>query len=105
MTDAEFYSLYQDTLVSIEDAVDAAEADLDFETVDDILTITCPDGSQVIITRQSANQQLWVAARSGGFHFVWNEADCQWQLTRDGSSLQSKLDDIFLEQAGLELNL
>lgn len=105
MTDAEFYSLYQNTLVSIEDAVDDADADLDFESVDDILTVTCPDGSQVIVTRQSANQQLWVAARSGGFHFEWNETDSRWQLTRDGSSLQDKLNEIFLEQAGVALNL
>lgn len=104
MTDAEFYSLYQNTLLGIEDAVDEADADLDFESVDDILTVTCPDGSQVIVTRQSANQQLWVAARSGGFHFAWHETEGQWLLTRGGSSLQSKLKEIFLDQAGLALD-
>lgn len=103
MTEAEFDSLYQDTLVSIEDAVDAADADLDFETVGDVLTIRCPDGSQVIISRQSATRQLWLAARSGGFHFAWDADSSQWKLTREDITLQALFSQVMKDQAGVDL--
>lgn len=106
MTEAEFDSLYQNTLLAIEDAVDAADADLDFETVGDVLTISCPDGSQIIISRQVANQQLWVAARSGGYHFAWSDEASEWRLTRDSErSLQSLLEEAIKAQAGLSITL
>ena len=105
MTETEFYSLYQDTLLSIEDAIEELDADLDLESMDGVLTVSCPDGSQIIITPQRANQQLWLAARSGGFHFVWDEDDSEWQLTKDSTPLREKLQAVFQEQAGLELDL
>lgn len=107
MSPADFNTRYEETLVAIEDAVEAAledsDLDLDYETVNDILTLTCPDGSAIIITRQSAANQLWLAARSGGFHF--DLADGDWVCDADGETLSAKLTAICRDQAGIDIDL
>jgi len=73
MTEQDFSTRYEQTLLIVEEAVESAiddnDADIDFESMNDILTLTCSDGSSIIFTRQSATSQLWLAAKSGGFHF------------------------------------
>jgi CyaY protein len=92
MSDLDFSIRYEQTLMAIEDAVENSGAELDYETVNDILTLTCPDGSSIIITRQSATRQLWVAAKSGGFHFDMTPG--AWVCDADGETLSDKLGHI-----------
>lgn len=103
MSDAAFSARYEETLFAIEDAVEASGADIDYESVNDILTLTCPDGSLIIITRQSATRQLWVAAKSGGFHFDMTPDG--WTCDVDGESLAAKLASMLKRQAGVDLDL
>ena len=104
MSSADFNTRYEQTLLAIEEVVEAAVddgADLDFETVNDILTLTCADGSSIIITRQSATNQLWLAAKSGGFHF--DLVDGRWVCDSDKEFLADKLAGICKKQAGVEM--
>jgi len=101
MSDQNFNARYEQTLFAIEEAVEESGEDMDFESVNDILTLTCSDGSSIIITRQSATQQLWLAARSGGFHFDMN--DSGWVCDSDGQTLSDKLSAICLEQGGVSI--
>ena len=78
MNESEFNEKIDATLIAIEEAVEDSGADIDFENANGILTLTCPDNSVVIINRQSAANQLWVAAKSGGFHFDFNTEENQW---------------------------
>ena len=107
MSSATFSSSYEQTLSDIEQAVEAlideSDVDLDYETVNNILTLTCPDGSSIIITPQSATGQLWLAARSGGFHFDLKEGE--WVCDSDGETLKEKLSAIGLQQAGVAISL
>lgn len=96
MDDTEFNSRYEDTLAVVEDTIENSGADLDYETVNEILTITCPDGSSIIISRQSATHQLWLAAKSGGFHF--DLKDGLWVCDKDQEKLSEKLASICMEQ-------
>ena len=107
MTEAEFESKYRATLLVIEETVESAidndDADLDFETVNDILTLEFEDASAIIITKQGATQQLWMAAKSGGFHFAYNEVSRQWCSTIDQQTLAEKLALACREQGDLEI--
>lgn len=105
MTETEFEKLYTDTIVRIEDALEESESGLDYETINDILTITCPDGSPIILTRQASVQQLWMAARSGGYHFSWDEDAGQWRCTVNERSLEEMLDQAAREQGAEGLTL
>jgi len=108
MTDAEFLDIYQATLSHIESTVEAAiderDAEIDYESGNDMLTVSFGNGSVAIISRQTAVHQLWLAARSGGFHYDWNAQSEQWVCSLNGKTLSEMLSAICLEQGGVQLS-
>src|SRR5690349_1622188 len=106
MTDAEFLATYKATLTHIEECVEAAivehDAEIDYESANDMLTLTFKTGSVAIISRQSAIKQLWLAARSGGFHFDYDLARKQWVCTANGQALSQMLSEVCREQGGVQ---
>lgn len=103
MTETEFSQLVDKTLRQIERAIEDSDADIDFEMTAGILELEFENGSRIIVNRQSANQELWVAAKSGGFHYIWK--DNAWRNTRDGSELLASLGRYVSEQAGENVEL
>ena len=101
MTESEFNELAELTMVSIEEAIEASGADIDYDTISDILTLEFEDGSQIIINKQTPASQIWVAARSGGYHFDYDEASRTWRLDSDnGQELFDCLSQYCSEQSG-----
>ena len=99
MNDSEFNALADAALKQIEAGLDASDADLDFEMANDsVLEIEFADGSKIIVNRHGAAKEIWVAARSGGFHFCWDGS--AWRDTRDGSELLASLSKLASAQAG-----
>jgi iron-sulfur cluster assembly protein CyaY len=97
MDDKEFGLLAQAVLSHIQDGLE--HADLDFESpADGVLEIEFKDGSKVIVNRHTAAQEIWVAARSGGFHF--RPANGGWVDSRDGEDLYAKLARLIAQQGG-----
>jgi CyaY protein len=88
MTESEFHQAVDAVLQRVERALDDAP-DLDFDTAGGILTIECGDGSRLIVNRQTPNREIWVAAKSGGYHFAWR--DGAWRDTRSGEELFARL--------------
>ncbi len=88
---------------ALDAALDASDLDIDWSVNEGVLEIECDDGSKVIVNRHVPNRELWVAARSGGFHF---RADGGlWRDTRGGRELGAALVEILAAQAHLELAL
>ena len=97
-------------LAQAEATLDAIEAALDQLNDDDMVDVECSrsgnvleiefinNGSKVIVNSQAAMQELWVAARSGGFHY--RQKDGKWLNTRDGSELFAALSEIVTAQGG-----
>ena len=107
LSDTEFITAADATLAAIGEALDAAladsDVDLDWSLNDGILEIECEDGTKLIINRHVPNRELWVAARSGGFHF--RAQALRWRDTRSGDELGPALERLLLTQAGLKLRL
>ncbi|MCV6604211.1 MAG: iron donor protein CyaY [Porticoccaceae bacterium] len=104
MNESQFSAIADQLMIDIEEAVDASGADIDYEGNNGVLTLTMEaNGSVVIVSRQTAVAQIWVAARSGGFHFVW-END-QWMCTATGETLQQLMNRVCSEQAGEAVTL
>ncbi len=103
MTETEFIALAERTLHRIGGALDEAlrdsDADADWSLNDGILEIECEDGSKLIVNRHLPNREIWVAARSGGFHF--RIVDGAWRDTRSGAELGAEVARLLGEQAGL----
>ena len=99
MTDAEFETLSDAALAAIERALERASPDADVQSKDGgVLEIEFADGSKVIVNRHAAAREIWVAARSGGFHFRC--VDHAWRDTRDGTELFAALSKIVSAQSG-----
>jgi CyaY protein len=101
MTESEFHRAVDAVLGRIEAALEPHD-DLDFVLEGGILTIECPDGTRVIVNRQAPNREIWLAARSGGFHFA--ARDGAWRDTRAGTELFASLAAILAAQAGIEVD-
>ena len=98
MDDKEFNNLADATLARIEHALEASEADIDFElAAGGVLEIEFGDGSKIIVNRHGIAREIWVAARAGGFHFRWDGE--VWRDTRDGTELMAKLSALASQQA------
>lgn len=99
MTDAEFEQLTDRTLAAVERALDRTTLDVDVQFKGEgVLEIEFSDGSKVIVNRHGAAREIWVAARSGGFHFRYT-GDA-WRDTRDGTELFAALSRIVSAQSG-----
>ena len=104
MDDKEFAQQAAETLARIEAALEASDADVDFELAPGgILEIEFADGSKIIVNRHAVNKEIWVAARAGGFHFRHDNG--RWLDTRDGRELFEKLSELASQQAGEPLRL
>lgn len=104
MEDREFNTLADAALARIEAALEASDADIDFElAAGGVLEIEFADGSKIIVNRHGVAREIWVAARAGGFHFRWD--DGAWRDTRDGVDLMDKLSALASQQAGEKIDL
>jgi CyaY protein len=100
MTESDFHRAVDAALARIEASVEAEDL-LDSDLEGGVLTITCPDASRIIVNRQTPNREIWVAARSGGFHF--NSREGAWRDTRSGDELFASLARILASQAGVNV--
>lgn len=103
MDEQEFLKRAEAQLATLEQALDrlqdVGEPDFDVETKPGgILELEFADGSKIIVNRHAAAREIWVAARSGGFHFRWDGA--HWMGTRDGEELMAAIARCMSEQSG-----
>jgi CyaY protein len=101
MTESEFHRAVDAVLARVESSVEAHD-ELDVDLEGGVLTVTCPDDTRVIVNRQTPNREIWVAARSGGFHFTAREG--AWRDTRSGDELFAALARIIESQAGVRVD-
>ena len=106
-TESEFITAADATLAiigqGIDDALADSDVDVDWSLNDGILEIECEDGSKLIVNRHVPNREVWVAARSGGFHFRPQAG--AWRDTRSGRELAVAVTELLATQAGLEVEL
>lgn len=99
MEEREFNRLAEAALGRIESALEDCGADVDFEVMPGgVLELEFTGGSKIIINRHTAAREIWVAARSGGYHFRFDGA--RWVGTRDGVELMTALARLMTEQSG-----
>ena len=87
----------------IEAAADAADADVEINRTGNVMELEFEDGSKIIVNSQAPMQELWVAAKAGGFHF--RHVGSRWVDTRSGAELYAALSGYMSQQAGTTLAL
>ena len=103
MQDAEYEERVDQLFNAIEDEIDEVEADIDVDASAGILTIEFPDSGHVILSRQIANREVWIAARSGGYQLALD--DDEWYCRTSSESLSVLLNRVFTEQLGVVVSV
>ncbi|QYG04849.1 iron donor protein CyaY [Janthinobacterium sp. PAMC25594] len=103
MSESEFLALAEATLTQIAAALDRLNdedvLDVECSRSGNVLEIEFIDnGTKIIVNSQAPMREMWVAARSGGFHY--KRVGDEWLNTRDGSELFAALSTMASEQAG-----
>jgi CyaY protein len=101
MTESEFLDRTEALFDSLQTALDAGALDLDYELNGGVLEIEFDSGGKMIINRHVPNREIWVAARSGGFHFAL-QPDGRWVSARDGAELGALLSRLISEACSTE---
>jgi CyaY protein len=102
MTESEFNEAADAVFARIEQALDGSEGDIDYDSNGSVMEIEFADGSKVIVNRHLPNREIWLAAKSGGFHYAIK--DGRWLSQRDGSELFAKLGDLVQLGTGKKLD-
>ncbi|MFP8779354.1 iron donor protein CyaY [Hydrogenophaga sp. RWCD_12] len=105
MTDMEYQDLADALLRSVERGCDhindESDTDLDNQRVGGMVTLTFANRSQIIINLQKPLHEVWLAARSGGFHYKWDGS--HWMDTKGNGEFFAHLSRCASEQAGQAL--
>ena len=110
--DKQFYQLGSHLLQSIEVALEAADdaldLDLDVERQGgNVINIRFKDKSVIVVNTQPPLHEIWVAAKSGGYHYRWagTMAKPLWLDTKTGKELLGDLSGFATAQAGEEIKI
>ena len=102
MNDTEFHQLVDIQMQNIEEAIDESEADVDYEATGNVMTLEFENRSQIIINRQEPMREIWLASKSGGFHFKL--IDDKWTCSKTGMELFEMVKEECVKHAGEEIN-
>jgi len=105
--DKQFYQLGSNLLQSIEVALETADDELDLDLDverqgGNVINIRFRDKSVIVVNTQPPLHEIWVAAKSGGYHYRWagTMANPLWLDTKTGKELLSDLTEFASAQAG-----
>lgn len=108
MTESEFLKQAEATLdqieLTLEELANTSDLDVECTRSGNVLEIEFIDnGTKIIVNSQAPMQELWVAAKSGGFHFKSQAG--QWMNTRDATELFAALSQMVSQQGGIDVVL
>lgn len=98
MSDTDYLARAEAALAAVERALDYTDADIEFERSGNVLTLEFENGTKIIVNLQPPMQEIWIAAKSGGYHFRF--VDGKWRDTRNGTEFFTALSDYASQQAG-----
>jgi|SRR5688572_7602078 CyaY protein len=99
MTESEFEAIADAALERLEQAFAESAPDADVQSKGPgMLEVEFDNGSKLVINRHGAAREIWVAAKSGGFHF--RHQDGEWRDTRDGGELFAAVSRLASAQGG-----
>ena len=105
MTDPEYMDRAEAALAAIERSCDRindeSDVDIDNQRVGGMITISFQNGSQLIVNLQKPLQEIWLAARSGGYHYRHDGR--AWVDTKTGEEFFGNLSREATLQAGQPL--
>ena len=104
MQDKEYNRLVDETFSLIEEEIDALQGDFDTDLSGSLLRIELPDKSEIVISRQISAHEIWIAAKSGGYH-LWMVSGREWHCKASEEGLSTLLSRLIKEQSGVAVEI
>jgi len=105
MTDSEFMDRAEALLLAIEKNCDrmneSVDVDIDNQRVGGMVTLVFANRSQIVVNLQKPLHEVWMAARSGGYHYKF--ANGRWLDSRNNEEFFECLSHNATAQAGVNL--
>lgn len=105
LSDAQYRALTAELLAGIERQVDRwlqeDVVDIDAARTGGLLELSFPGGSTIVVNTQPPLQEVWLAARRGGFHYRY--VGGRWCDTKSGAEFFETLSACASEQSGKPL--
>ena len=101
MDERQYQEMVDEIFLDVEDRIDELELDVDVDTSGGILTISHDQGGSIILSRQVAVKEIWVAARSGGFHLRFEAG--RWFCEATAEDFKTLMNRVFTEQLNVNL--
>ncbi len=102
MTDSEFMNRAESLLQNIEACCDrinaASDTDIDNQRVGGMVTLVFGNGSQIVVNLQKPLHEIWLACKSGGYHYKFD--GLQWQDTKGQGEFFARLSTDASAQSG-----
>jgi CyaY protein len=112
INDKQFHQMGSNLLGSIESALEAADDELDLDLDverqgGNVINIRFKNRSVIVVNTQPPLHEIWVAAKSGGYHYRWagTLAMPLWLDTKTGRELLSDLSEFASAQAGQAITI
>jgi CyaY protein len=106
LSDVQYSQMTSALLAGVEATLDSwlqwDVIDIDSARTGGLLEMSFPNGSKIVINTQPPLQELWLAARAGGFHFKFEAG--RWIDTKDRRDFFETLSTCSSEQAGCPLS-
>ena len=104
LQDKEYNRLVDETFSLIEEEIDALQGDFETDVSGSLLRIELPDKSEIVISRQISAHEIWIAAKSGGYHLC-TVSGRGWYCKASEEGLSTLLSRLIKEQSGVAVEI
>jgi CyaY protein len=105
VSDADYHRMADEVIAVIEARIDRwlqdDVIDIDAQRTGGMLEMTFPNGSKIVVNKQPPLHEIWLAARSGGYHY--KPVAGAWRDSRAGREFFDALSECASQQAGVPL--
>lgn len=103
LSDAQYRERAEAALKRVEVGLDAATdaaagPDIDAKRTGGLLEMKFASGVMVVVNLQPPLHEIWLAAKTGGYHFKWDGQ--AWRNTRGGEEFFAMLSQVATDAAG-----
>jgi CyaY protein len=103
MNDSQYNLIADELLLAVEEAIENTGIDIDYEGVGGLLTLTFKNTTKIIINKQAPLQEIWIATKFNGHHFLFENE--QWIDKRGGDEFWAFLSNAVSVQADVKVTL
>lgn len=104
MTTQEYMHLADECLGRVQRWLEDFDPDeVDYSTIDGMVSIEFPDRQRYVLNRQSGNHQMWLAAGVSAWHYSWHPDRRAWLDDKDGHDLYDRIGQVISSKIGREV--